>query len=297
MKIFTGNLNAAGVAPGDDRSNSECINRMSAGKHRRGLNPGRFKIMATLGLALLVMLTLAACSDDTKPEDREFSLTIEDGKLTSEASAFEVKQGDTVTLVLDSDEEGSVHLHGYDIKVDVMPAMDAKLEFVAYATGKYELEFHHGAMDMDEHSHDEEDDLCKAQIPSGAPTPSFTVAASPEGMPGEMRVSVDLENFVLEPAPAGTTLATGHWHLDVDGVEIAMYEQPEITEMVGTAGEHELMATLYDVEHCSYGITAMTTVTLEEGSGVETAMQMEDMDMDEEAEEGVLLGAVEVYPR
>ena len=259
----------------------------------------RFGKLAAISLAAFAMLAVIGCSGDSEPEDRQFSLTIEDGKLTSESMSFEVKQGDSVTLSFDSDEEGSVHLHGYDIKVAVMPDMGTKLEFVADATGKFNFEFHHGEMDMDmEHAHDDDDDeLCKAEIPAGVPTPSFTISASPGDMDGEIRVAVDLVNYVLEPAPAGTTMATGHWHLDVDGVEIAMYEEPEITEMLETVGEHELMATLYDVEHCSYGITAMTNVTLAEGAAHEEDEHEEGEEEHDEEEEGVVLGAVEVYPR
>ncbi len=295
MKVITDNWNASGLAPGDDRSNAEDINRAPPVRCRRGFNAGRFKIIATLGLALLALLALAACSDDSEPEDREFSLTIEDGKLTNESSTFEVKQGDTVTLLLDSDEEGSLHLHGYDVDVAVMPGMAAKLDFVASATGRFNFEFHHG--EMEEHEHGEEG-ACQAEIPAGLPTPEISVSASPGAEAGEIEVAVELTNFVLQPAPEDTTLARGHWHLSIDGGPESMFGVTEVTVPVDTAGEHQLMVSLSDDAHCSLGITAMTKITVAEGSDHETeSPEASEEEHDEEESDGVLLGAIEVYPR
>ena len=56
------------------------------------------------------------------------------------------------------------------------------------------------------------------------------------------------------------------------------------------------MATLSDPQHCAYGISGMTKIMLEEGSGMQAEMKME-MDEDEEEEEGTFLGTVEIYPR
>ena len=115
--------------------------------------------------------------------------------------------------------------------------------------------------------------------------------------PGEVHASVKMENFVLGSAPEGTQLANGHWHLWLNGELKGMYEHPDATVVVSAPGEYQVMATLTDSDHCSYGVDTMTTVMVEEGgSGMGEDM---DMPMEEEGGEGdeVELGRLEVQPR
>ncbi len=86
-------------------------------------------------------VALAACST-SEPEDRLFDLSIEHGALTLDPPVMKVDQGDTVTLNFDSDEHGSVHLHGYDEEFEVGPDEIATLEFTADATGSFKLTLH-----------------------------------------------------------------------------------------------------------------------------------------------------------
>lgn len=112
---------------------------------------------------LLVPIAIAifgACGGGSGPENREFDLQIEDRKLDLDPVTIRVNQGDTVTLRIDSDEEGSVHLHGYDIKEEVVPGDTATMTLVANATGRFSMTFHPGGAERDEEgveSHEGED--------------------------------------------------------------------------------------------------------------------------------------------
>jgi hypothetical protein len=54
---------------------------------------------------------------------------------------LEYEQGDTVRLRIRSDVAEHVHVHGYDLLVDVVPGRTARMEFEADITGIFEIEF------------------------------------------------------------------------------------------------------------------------------------------------------------
>jgi plastocyanin len=53
-----------------------------------------------------------------------------------------VKQGDMVTLKIDTDESGEFHLHGYDIEQQIEENKVSDFYFVADATGRFRITLH-----------------------------------------------------------------------------------------------------------------------------------------------------------
>jgi len=109
----------------------------------------KFTSILLMAVAVSAM-ALAACST-SEPEDRLFELSIEHGALTLDPPVMKVEQGDTVTLNFESDEYGSVHLHGYDEEFEVGPDEIVTLEFIADATGSFKLTLHRGEHNEDDH--------------------------------------------------------------------------------------------------------------------------------------------------
>lgn len=62
------------------------------------------------------------------------------GQLVSERRA-EVKMGDNVRLVVESDTADELHIHGYDLIADVVPGQTTELTFIAEIPGIFEVEF------------------------------------------------------------------------------------------------------------------------------------------------------------
>lgn len=60
-----------------------------------------------------------------------------DGPTTVDAGI-----GDQVQITLTADESGMLHLHGYEIIVDVEPGAPATLDVLADQAGRFSLEFH-----------------------------------------------------------------------------------------------------------------------------------------------------------
>jgi hypothetical protein len=51
-----------------------------------------------------------------------------------------VKKGDTVVLLVHSDVDDEVHLHGYNFWTDVDPTVVGRIDFVADVAGRFEVE-------------------------------------------------------------------------------------------------------------------------------------------------------------
>jgi hypothetical protein len=72
---------------------------------------------------------------------RKFAVTIRNGK--ADTGSIRVTQGERVEIRLMSDEPAELHLHGYDLLVQVEPGAAATLSFVASIAGRFPLEAHH----------------------------------------------------------------------------------------------------------------------------------------------------------
>jgi hypothetical protein len=122
-----------------------------------------FIVLGAIALALLFVLLKpaatpmpsdiapAAVADtaDTKdaaatgPEQHRIIWVIRDGQRTAGPQRVTIPVGDTVEIVIDSDHDDELHLHGYDLHLDVKANEPATLHFVADHTGRFDCELHH----------------------------------------------------------------------------------------------------------------------------------------------------------
>jgi hypothetical protein len=99
------------------------------------------KITFNLAMALTMLLVFAGCSGG-EPEARLFDLEIQAQSLVGGEGVLQVKQNDTVTIVVTADEHLSFHLHGYDIEQEAGPGGPTTLQFTANATGSFPFTIH-----------------------------------------------------------------------------------------------------------------------------------------------------------
>jgi hypothetical protein len=62
------------------------------------------------------------------------------GDTAPEVRRFSVRQGRKVKLVVSSELTDHVHVHGYDLMVDVAPGAPGTIDFTATAPGRFEIE-------------------------------------------------------------------------------------------------------------------------------------------------------------
>ena len=93
-----------------------------------------------VGVALLAV----ACGG-AGPQEREIAVKLTAGQL--EPDTIKVGQNDTVTLKIETDQPGSVHLHGYDLEQDVALGDITDFVFLADASGRFRISFHAAGVD------------------------------------------------------------------------------------------------------------------------------------------------------
>jgi hypothetical protein len=74
--------------------------------------------------------------------EKAFELVLRDGKLVSGPQSFQVRQGEHVTLRIDSNAGDELHLHGYDLKLAIQAGEPATLQFSASRSGRFGIELH-----------------------------------------------------------------------------------------------------------------------------------------------------------
>ncbi len=67
-------------------------------------------------------------------------IKVEDGVKTEGLDTISVRVGETVRFEVEADIADEVHVHGYDLTFETIPDEEVLVEFVADATGIFEVE-------------------------------------------------------------------------------------------------------------------------------------------------------------
>jgi hypothetical protein len=84
-------------------------------------------------------------------QTRDITLTVASGKMTPDR--IDAKQGDTLNVTIVKDQDGEIHLHGYDLHFEGKAGERDRKSFKADKTGSFEIEFedtnaHLGELDV-----------------------------------------------------------------------------------------------------------------------------------------------------
>ncbi len=77
-----------------------------------------------------------------KASQQEVEVRIENRQVVAPRGPIRVTEGDVVELVWASDEAAKLHLHGYDLEIQVRPDEPAVMVVEAYATGRFPITSH-----------------------------------------------------------------------------------------------------------------------------------------------------------
>ena len=111
-----------------------------------------FLILYVLFPLLLLVVACGPSAGSNAPEEVSVAVKFAKDRLTPDT--VQVKQGDTVTLRLDTDRPGAFHLHGYDLERAATVGTVTDFQFVADATGRFRITFHGSDDETDNPGHD-----------------------------------------------------------------------------------------------------------------------------------------------
>lgn len=84
----------------------------------------------------------AESADDAGEDVETLEVTIADGGVSPPFDTYEVALGADVRIEITSDVADELHLHGYDLELELEPGEPGVLEFTADIEGRFELETH-----------------------------------------------------------------------------------------------------------------------------------------------------------
>ncbi|MGH3147112.1 MAG: cupredoxin domain-containing protein [Rubrobacter sp.] len=87
-----------------------------------------------------LFLLLRPDSPVARPEKVSFDLEILGNGM--EPREVSVREGDRVTISFTADRQAEIHVHGYDLEVEVESGAVTKLSFEADSTGRFPIEDH-----------------------------------------------------------------------------------------------------------------------------------------------------------
>ncbi len=84
----------------------------------------------------------------TQKKTMTFGVVVSAGKVLSNGSVLSATEGDTVVINILSDVSDEVHLHGYDISINLEKNVSGTLTFVASKTGRFMFELENKGMEL-----------------------------------------------------------------------------------------------------------------------------------------------------
>jgi heme/copper-type cytochrome/quinol oxidase subunit 2 len=91
--------------------------------------------------------TTTAPTTTTEVDATVIDITVSDGKVTG-GGRKQVTKDERVTLRVTSDKADEIHVHGYDISVDINANERAELTFTPNAEGVYEVELEDAGIEL-----------------------------------------------------------------------------------------------------------------------------------------------------
>lgn len=106
------------------------------------------RVFAFLALAAVVLSLLfvwfrpAPQPAEPAPAPQAFAFSVRDGARVAGPAVIKLRQGAAVRLVVNTDSDDELHVHGYDKTLDIDAGEPAMLAFTADQAGRFEVELH-----------------------------------------------------------------------------------------------------------------------------------------------------------
>lgn len=91
----------------------------------------------TLGFGLGFAVGMAAAQ-----ETRAIDVTLQGGKVAGSSETIRIDQGTRIALRFQSDEQGELHLHGYDVVIPLRAGETSAIALDATVTGRFPITSH-----------------------------------------------------------------------------------------------------------------------------------------------------------
>ena len=111
-------------------------------------------ILAYAAIMFGSSLSLAAAqqAEDAPAAQTQIQVRIENDEVVGD-HVIRLTEGQLVKMIWTADAAVELHIHGYDIRIEVSPDVPTEISFLAHATGRFAVTSH-GFGDQDGHGHE-----------------------------------------------------------------------------------------------------------------------------------------------
>lgn len=96
----------------------------------------------------LALASGAAWGGAAAAETMTVDLVVAGGKRVSGPNLIKLKRDDVLVLTVVSDRADNLHVHGYDVQLDLHAGRPASLRLVARRTGRFGFELHRSGLEL-----------------------------------------------------------------------------------------------------------------------------------------------------
>ena len=248
----------------------------------------KFRRYFAIGLAVSTFLLMLACGAsapaDEAPGEGSSDVGSREGSRQSVVAVsfagdqlspetIQVRQGDAVTLNLESDRAGTFHIHGYDLEKYAAVGEVSEFRFEANATGRFRINFHGAAASEDSGmgSGDMSGGHGAMEHGPGESATPVSVDVAAEATDGGVLVRIDTEGWRWAPEEvnAANSDGAGHAHIYVGDVKLSRVYGPYHFIPDLAPGEHKIKVSLNTNDHTELTwqgelLEAITSVTVPE---------------------------------
>lgn len=240
--------------------------------------PGKARVFSMVGLMVAFVALSVSCGTNDAPEEVAVTTKFSGEQMTP--STVKARQGDTVSLTIESDQPGTFHLHGYDLEGEASAAEAAEIRFTANATGRFALTFHGAPGGVGAAASGEGTGSGKTPAMAHGPMESATavsldISARVED-DGGTHISIETEGWQWAPEEVNLSNrdGAGHAHVYADGVKVGRIYGPYHYLPSLEPGTREIMVNLNSNAHDELTwqgkpLEATTTITVPEGMSSE----------------------------
>ncbi len=107
---------------------------------------------ATMMFGSSLSLAAPQQAEDATAAQTRIEIRIENRKVVGD-NVIRLTEGQRVEMIWTTDVATELHIHGYDIRIEVSPEAPAEISFIAHATGRFAVTSH-GFGDQHGHGHE-----------------------------------------------------------------------------------------------------------------------------------------------
>lgn len=96
----------------------------------------------------LAFVAMAAAMTSASAQAQAATFVVKDRKRVSGSDLIKVKRGDVVSLTVTSDAVDELHVHGYNLLIQLTPGTPGTLTFTAGRTGRFGFELHKTGIEL-----------------------------------------------------------------------------------------------------------------------------------------------------